>query len=286
MRTIADLIAQGIATLEQAGVSEPRAKWEWLVACRLGVGRLDWRLIASQEVPSFLDESLWRHDLERLAAGEPLAYVLGETIFHGRKIRCDRRALIPRPETEQLVEEVLYDATLWHSDFPFLADAGTGTGCIACTLAVERLQCRVIALDCRAEILALAAENCSLHGVRDRVVLMAGDWLEPLADRSLDGVISNPPYIADGEWKNLDREVRDFEPREALAGGEDGLAAIRRLAADARRCLKPGGSFWMEMGIGQGESVRRLLTSLGFQAIEIRPDWTGRPRFASARAPE
>ncbi len=285
MRTVGDLVEAGTAFLEKAGISEPRTKWEWLVTSRMGIGRLDWRLMADQFLPACFEERVWQADLARLAAGEPPAYILGEATFRGLRLFCDRRALIPRPETEQLVGEVLRDDRLWQLPHPVIADAGTGSGCIACALAKEQPRARLIALDQSRDALTLARTNMQRLGLSQRIELIASDWLAVLADHSLDAVVSNPPYVARTEWETLDPEVREFEPREALDGGEDGLEAIRRLAADARRCLKPDRSLWMEIGSNQAGAVRALLDGLEFSAVEIRADWSGRPRFVFARSP-
>lgn len=283
--TIGDLMERGVSVLMEAGVLDPRVKWEIAVTARLGMGRLDWRWRVDEPLPEGMGEAVWNTDLARLAGGEPLAYVLGEVVFRGLRLRCDRRALIPRPETEQLVGEVIADPALAAIPDPLLADAGTGSGCIACALAWEWPRARVVALDRSPGARALAAENRDRLGLTSRVAVVGGDWLSALADRSLDGVIANPPYVATAEWERLDREVRAFEPREALDGGLDGLEAIQRVATDARRCLKPGRPLWLEIGEAHADAVAAKLQILGFQAIRIRNDWSGRPRFATARAP-
>jgi len=184
----------------------------------------------------------------RLSKGEPLQYILGEAEFMGRVFLCDCRALIPRPETEQLTDWMLEDAALWQSKAPVIADVGAGSGCIVVSLALEQPEGRYIATDISTVALALARENAVRHGVSARIRFIACDLLSVALPETtfvnLDAVISNPPYVRAADWAQLERSVRDFEPRAALVGGPDGLAIIRRLMAQSFQALKPGARFF------------------------------------------
>ncbi len=280
--TLQEMLRAVESVIADAGRGDARVLAEWLVAAAAGVGRLD---VAAQGARLVDEAARARLDewAPRVARGEPLQYVLGTAPFLGRDFVCDARALIPRPETEELCERVLADETVWSHPAPTIADVGTGTGCLAVTLALERPSASVIAIDLSPEALALARANAQRFGAEDRIVWRQGDLLSGLPAQSLRAVVSNPPYIAEGEWARLDPEVRDHEPRVALIGGADGLAVIRRLVEQARHALAPGGRVWMEIGNEQGPAVRELLTAHGFADVAIRRDLAGRDRFAEAR---
>lgn len=270
--------------MEEAGVPEARLNLEWLVSRRLGIPRLELVLHGSDEIPPVPGEALDR-DVKRMCAGEPLQYVLGDAPFHGLTIKTDRRALIPRPETEWLVDQALDCAPVWEGAHPHVADVGSGTGCIALALATARPQARVTAVDVDPDALELARENRDRLGLQSRLELRLGHVLDGFAECAFDGIVSNPPYIPSTVWKNLDRHVRDYEPRRALDGGEDGLSVIRQLASQGFRCLMPGKPLWIEIGFDQGPAVSELLSVAGFERVEIRKDWDGRDRAASGWKP-
>lgn len=223
---------------------------------------------------------LLRSWMARLAAGEPVQYVAGAWDFYGREFLLTRDTLIPRPETEGLVERVI-DA--WKREGRLrgtLLDVGTGSGAIAVTLALELSAASVLATDVSPGALRVARKNARRHGVAGRVVFLCADAFSALkcGDR-FDVVISNPPYVSEGEWSSLPAEVRNFEPPGALLAGADGLAVLRRLVAEAGEYLAPRGDLWCEIGASQGESVRRLPSgSLKFAGIE--KDLAGRDRVA------
>ena len=272
------------SALASAGRGEARVLAEWLVAAAAGIGRLEVLIQGGR----LLDEATCtRLDgwVSRVARGEPLQYVLGSAPFLGREFACDARALIPRPETEELCERVLADASIWAHPAPRIADVGTGTGCLAVTLALERPGAVVTAIDVSAEALALARSNARRFDVEGGIDWRQGDLLAGVPAGSLDAVVSNPPYIAEAEWARLDTEVRDHEPRLALVGGADGLALIRRLIEQAGHVLRPGGKLWLEIGNEQGLAVRELLASRGFRAVATHRDCAGHERIAEARNP-
>lgn len=268
--------------LLDAGRDEARLKAELVVAQVVGLARMD-LLADSTRTLTDRQTAQLEYLVARVAAGEPLQYVLGEAWFWGRCFKADRRALIPRPETEELVQRVLDEVTLWARPAPVVADVGVGTGCIALTLAAERPQARVLGFDCSADALALARENEIGLGLTGRVTWRCGDLLAGVPAGSLDAVVSNPPYIAPAVIETLAVDVRDHEPRLALDGGPDGLAVVRRLVTQAACAVRPGGWLWLEIGDEQGAATRALLADSGFQDVAIHRDLSGHDRIAQAR---
>lgn len=272
-------MSDAVSRLTALQIPESPALVEFAVADTLRISRMDVRMRAADEARAE-DAAKCEEHIRRLCAGEPLAYVLGHAPFLGRSFLCDRRALIPRPETEELVERVLDDRELWGRGGPvFAADIGTGTGCIAITLALERPVAHVIGVDISPDALALARENAGRLGAG--VEWRLGDALAVIADHSLDLVVSNPPYISTAECSTLEKHVREYEPHLALDGGEDGLSIIRRLVKGAVRALKPQGRLYMEISGTQGESVRECLAAAGFDSVGIHRDLFGLTRFAT-----
>jgi len=215
---------------------------------------------------------------ERRASREPLQYVLGTQEFCGLEFVVGPEVLIPRPETELLVQFV--EEQVKNHASPRIADIGTGSGCIAVTLAHRLPSAHVYATELSHAALALAAENARRHGVSDRIVWLNGDLTEPLQSMDLEGrfaaIVSNPPYIRDADFSTLQPEVGLFEPRLALAGGPDGLDHHRRLLHDAFPYLQPGGWLIVEVGRGQTESFRHLAETRGnHYNIRIIPDEAG-----------
>jgi release factor glutamine methyltransferase len=216
--------------------------------------------------------------IARAEQGEPIQYIIGHVDFRGLEIRCDRRALIPRPETELLVEEVLKSKA--RSLTPCrIADVGTGTGCIALALLAELPNSEVFAVDISSDALALARENAQRLGLAGRFKALQKSLLAGFQESSLDIVVSNPPYILSDVCKTLARSVRDYEPKLALDGGADGLDLIRPLAEQAMRVLKPGGGLFLEIGYDQGAAVALILKPVGFQRVEIKKDYAGLDRI-------
>jgi release factor glutamine methyltransferase len=214
--------------------------------------------------------------VERRARGEPLSYVTGWTGFRLLKLRIDRRSLIPRPETEGLVELLLERVGGGR-----VADVGTGSGCIALSLATEGRYDRVIAIDRSRAALALAAVNRELVGAP--VTLVRGDLTAPLRSRSLDGLVSNPPYLTATEYSDLDTSVAGWEPRDALVSGDDGLDATIRLLHDGSRVLRSGGWIALELDVNRAATVAELARTGEWEAVEVRADLFGRERYLLAR---
>ena len=223
-------------------------------------------------------EALW----EKRLMGAPVQHLIGEWDFYGRPFRVDGRALVPRPETEILVEQALREA----GDARRVLDAGTGSGIIAITYLLERPGAVAVGLDISIDALALARQNADRHGVLPRLRLVASDWLSALstAGARFDLILSNPPYLAVGESPHLPPTVRDHDPRRALFAGDDGMVAIRHLLATAPPFLEPGGVLVFEMGFGQSEAVRsEILARPVWRFVRVEPDLEGIPRICIVR---
>ena len=217
---------------------------------------------------------------EKRLMGVPVQHLIGEWDFYGRAFRVDGRALVPRPETEILVEQALKEAPAARR----VLDAGTGSGIIAITYLLERPEASAVALDISLDALSLARENAMRHAVGPRLSLVASDWLSALGNVRFDVVLSNPPYLAIGESPHLPPTVRDHDPRRALFAGEDGLTAIRLLLATLPPYLEPGGLLVFEIGFGQSEAVRsEILARPTWRFLRIEPDLEGIPRICIAR---
>jgi release factor glutamine methyltransferase len=237
--------------------------------------------------------------IERRIAGEPIQYITGEAEFYGLPFHVNRDVLIPRPETEHLVEKVIAlaeklrlagaipDARTPSVRIPSLriVDVGTGSGAIAVALAHALPFAEIAATDISLAALAVAKSNAARNDLPDRVRFFQGDLLEPVASEHFDIVVSNPPYVPDSDRAALDVEVRDYEPAQALFACENGLQIYRRLIPAAFGVLVPGGFLALEIGYGQQESIHALLASVGFSGIEFTEDLQKIPRVAVAQHP-
>lgn len=276
--TVGAALAQARDRLDSS--PSPSLDAELLLAHALGRGRSYLHAWPEAE----LDDTMQTHVerlIERRAAGEPIAYILGSREFWSLEIEVTPDVLIPRPETEGLVEIALTELADRGIAEPTLLDVGTGSGCIALALARELPAARVAAIEASSAALAVA------HGNAQRLALgniecIAGQWLAPLAERRFDVIVSNPPYVRSDDLHLESGDVR-FEPRGALDGGPDGLDAIRVLAREAGAHLAPGGLLALEHGADQSEAVVGVLAAAGWADIETRPDLAGLPRFTLAR---
>jgi release factor glutamine methyltransferase len=269
--------AEGVAR-ENAAEATP---WEarLLLAHSVGHGR-PLALDPREELPAEV-ESLFRRLWERRVSGVPVQHLVGEWDFFGRPFRVDARALVPRPETELLVETALREAP----NAIRALDLGTGSGIVAVTWLLERAGSRVVALDASTDALALASVNARRHGVADRLELCASNWTSAIADGpSFDIALSNPPYLPLGDAPGLSVTVRNHDPAAALFSGEDGLDAIRRLLDVLPRHLAPGRPFVFEIGAGQASPLEREVAERPAWRLEkIVADLAGIPRIAVAR---
>lgn len=281
--SIADAIREGTQQLRKAGVTEPRRDAGALIANLLGQDRT---FVITHADDTLTEEhiTVLREWLNRRATGEPLQYITGRQEFFGLEFEVTKDVLIPRPETELLVETAL---ELLPKSMPSLVcDVGTGSGCIAIALLHELQKtsgARAIAIDISMPALAVAKRNSQRHGVGALIQFVAADCLSSLAAGSaiFDAIVSNPPYVKDGALASLQREVRDFEPRNALMAGDDGLAVIRRLLLDAGSLLKAGGHLLFEIGFDQDEAVTDLIDRNSWTLLNIHPDLQGIPRIVA-----
>ena len=280
--TVRKILTWTTQHFEKRGVDAPRLTTEVLLAHTLKTSRV--RLYVDLDRPLEKTElAAFRALIERRMAGEPTQYLTGVREFYNRPFKVDPRVLIPRPETELLVEAALHKLP---KDGPGAAlDVCTGSGCIAISLAAERPQATVLATDLSPDACALARENAQALKVEDRVTVLQGNLYAPLPpDTLFDVVVSNPPYIASGEIPTLSAEVRR-EPHMALDGGADGLVLIRKVIEGARRVLKPGGLLAMEIGETQGDAVKKLLQAAGYDDARVEKDLERRDRLAFGTQP-
>ncbi len=264
--------------LKEKGVENGRLDAELLLAHVLGVGRLDLYLQYDRPLRSGELES-FKALLRRRASREPLQYVVGRATFRDLDLRADPRALIPRQETEVLVQEVLDWAKAVAVPLSAL-DMGTGSGAIALSLLKEGSFRRMLATDSSSDALKLARENARDLGLEERVEFRLGGGFEPVhPGERFDVIVSNPPYIPEGDMPSLQPEVRDWEPRGALSAGPEGLDVLLPLVSRAPAFLEAGGLLAVEIGEGQGVEVVRAMEETGaFGSIRIRPDLAGRER--------
>lgn len=284
MSTISDILSDAVPALASAGVDSPRLDAELLLAHVLGAARGWLWAHPEADVPA---EAQARFDqlLARRLRREPLAYLLGEREFYGRPFFVTPDVLVPRPETELLVEAVARWAC--SRGEAKIADIGTGSGAIAVTLAMELPEARLFAVDLSAGALAMARRNAERHGVAERIVFLLGDLLAPLrgAGETLDAIVANLPYIAEETYRTLMPEVRDYEPELALRAGDGGLALIRRLIDNAPPLLVPKGLLGLEVGAGQAEAVCALLDAAGWRDVQVIRDYGDIPRHVLAVSP-
>ncbi len=275
--TVIEAIQLGSSRLEHAGVESPRVNAELLVADVLRVRRLALHLDSRRELTAE-QAGAYEAGLRRREAREPVQHILETAEFYGREFRVNRHVLVPRPETELLAEWALQTIAASSVEAPCLLDFGTGSGCLAITLALERSTASVHAVDVSEEALAVAKGNAAT--LKAPVTFHLGDGFAALpAGLKFDGIVSNPPYIPSQEIAGLDPEVRDHDPLLALDGGADGLGFYRRLAVEAPGFLKDGGWLAMEFGAGQAADLLRLFGETPWSGAEVRWDDTGRERM-------
>lgn len=286
METVEQAYRLGARYLEQQGVESPNFISELLLRAVLEWDRTG--LFIRFREP-LLPESARRFALwlKQKAEGVPVQYLIGEQEFFGRSFLVESSVLIPRPETEGLVEAVLQEADrIWGGKPVTAVDVGTGSGAIAVTLAAERSHWEIYAVDRSPEALRVAQENGVRNGTGDRIHWLRGDWLGPLLEREIqvDVVVSNPPYIPTGTIPRLDVEVKDHEPRMALDGGKDGMDPYRSLVRETPKVLKTPGLVAFEVGVGQQDTVGNVLKQgLRGARVDCLPDLAGRPRVLLAQ---
>lgn len=274
---IAEALKEASRILQNAGVPEARREAGSLLSFVIAKDRT---FLISHAEDQLDEHSLdqFRQTIERRAAGEPLQYIIGVQDFFGRQFRVTPDVLIPRPETELLIEAAL---EMVGNASPFICDIGTGSGCIALTLLCEISEARGVAVDKSPAALEIARLNAGDLSVADRAVFVVSDCFEALDSREyqFDLIASNPPYVSAGVLPGLQREVRDHEPLVALSPGSDGLSMIRQLLHDAPAFLKQNGHMIMEIGFDQGERVQKLVDDSVWRLVDLQPDLQGIPRI-------
>ena len=279
-----ECVDRGTALLAEGPHSErARRDAELLLLHCIGKNKA-WLLAHGSEefsAPASID---YRALIDRRLRGEPIQYITGECEFFGLPFTVTPDVLIPRPDTEHLVEKALELArAIQH---PRIVDVGTGSGAIAVTLAHELPTAEITAIDLSEAALRVARGNATRNGVEDRVRLLGGDLLAPVAGERFDLVVSNPPYVPETDRALSSVEVREFEPALALFGGEDGLAVHRQLVPAAHEALVSGGFIAIEMGFSQADAIEELLRAAGFVDVGLTSDLQGIPRVAAARRRE
>ncbi len=281
-----ETITKSSGFLESKGVPDAAVAAELLAARLLRTGRGTLAAHLEKEAGEKYLEAM-RRGLARLAKGEPVQYVIGEWDFRHLTLKCDRRALIPRPETEELVTRVLAHLkrmqTDGRSDPPLVVDVGTGTGAIILSLAQEfGGEAAFLGTDVSEDAIALAKENAERCGLSGRVKFAVADGLDDFDEpECVDVIVSNPPYIESAVCETLDPRVRDYEPRLALDGGVSGLDFYDRYLGDALNVLKPGGAVFFEIGEAHGSALAKLMADYGFSQVKIEKDFAGHDRYAS-----
>jgi release factor glutamine methyltransferase len=275
--TLADLLPWAVQTLAQGGIERAEFEMQLLLAMSLGVSRVT-VITGSYPVP---DEAQLQDFARRVWARAhhmPLAYLRGDQEFYGLPFRVTPAVLIPRPETEMLVDVAIrdYRRAVSGLEGPFtIADVGTGSGCIPIAILAHCPLARAVAYDISPLALAVARWNAATNGVADRLRFVQGDRLTAAQGGRYDLIVSNPPYIPTVEIASLQSEVRDYEPPIALDGGPDGQECYPGIVAGAGRALKPEGRLYVEVGQGQAQAVAEIFRVAGLQAIQIMPDLAG-----------
>ncbi len=286
MLSVLEIIKKTTDFFASKGVESARLNAELLIGHALGLKRMQLylqfeRLLAEPELEKI------RPLVRRRAQREPLQYIMGETEWSGLKLKTDKRALIPRPETELLMEFAVKEAKELPVALTRILDLGTGTGAIALALAKEFPEAKVVAVDASDDALALAKENGTALGLSERVMFLKSDWFSAVpepksAEERFGLIVSNPPYLTEAEVKEAEPEVKDFEPVSALMAPDAGAADLRRIIAGAPRFIADGGVLALETGIAQHAELLSACEAAGFARSESRQDLTGRDRFVMA----
>ena len=283
--TVLEAIQKSAEFLGKRGVESPRLQTELLLAHLLKMPRMKLYLNFDR-VLTVPETAALRELIKRRGLREPLQHITGATSFCGYEMTVNRHVLVPRPETELLAEAGWQFLATRPPESVTALDLCTGSGCIAIALAAKCPSATVVATDISAEALSLARQNATANGVAERIEFSAGDGFTALAaaaTRAFDLIASNPPYIPSGEIATLDPEVRDFDPRLALDGGDDGLSFYRRLAAAAAEFLRPAGKIMLEFGDGQADAIKNIFESEKWIVEAVLADYSHRARILVAR---
>ena len=280
MSSLADKLAEAVPILRRSGVAEPRREASSLLS--LAVGRDRTFLITHPEY------ALQPHEIEsfdnlvkRRASREPFQYLAGTTEFYGLEFIVTPDVLIPRPETEMVVERTI--AILGGHSHPLFCEVGIGSGCIAISVLHDLERTKACGLDISPAALAVARRNAEINGVSDRLELCESDVFSALGDERFDLILSNPPYVPDDDLAGLQPEVRDFEPHVALFGGPEGLSVITQVVDGAHRFLKQQGHLLLEIGFGQSDRVASMFDASLWKRPTVHSDFQGIPRLVEAK---
>lgn len=282
MLTLLEIVKRTTDFFTKHGIESARLNAELVIAHALGMNRMKIYLQFERPLAEKELESI-RPLVKRRAQREPLAYVLGTAPFGDLTLRVDRRVLVPRPETEQLLE-IIKD-TLAATPPVCILDLGTGSGALALGLARNHAAARVVAVDASADALALAQENATACALAGRVEFRRSDWFAAIrAEEKFDVIVANPPYLTEAEWAGAQPEVRDHEPKQALVAADAGCADLLKIIAAAPRHLAPGGWLFLETGVDQHPRLLEALAAAGLVDGRSMQDWSERPRFVAAMA--
>ena len=283
MLTLLEIVKRTADFFDKRGVEQPRLNAELVIGHVLELDRMQLylqfeRLMTDAELADV------RGRVRRRGAREPLQYVLGTTAFHDLVLKIDQRVLVPRPETEQLIERICERT----EPGPMrIIDLGTGSGAIALALAQVFPNAVVVGVDSSLEALEVARANAHSNSLDDRVEFVESDWFDRVdPSERFDLIVSNPPYLSEREWSEAPPEVREYEPRSALVADDDGYAALEVILGAARDRIDPGGRLFLETGMDQHARLVTRALALGYEEIESLQDWSGRDRFLVASLPE
>jgi len=278
---INDLVQGARSRLIDAGISANLATLDAELLARQVLGWDQARFLIGRDEPASSAFLLnYEHFVARRLRREPISYIIGTREFWGLEFQVTPDVLIPRPETELIVEEALdRRAIIEAAPDPLVIDVGTGSGILAVVLAKEFPRARVIATDISSRAIAVAKRNAARHEVGDRITFVETSFLDGIDDKA-DLIVSNPPYVPDPSGPALTPEVRDYEPPEAVFAGDDGLEGLKRVIGDSARLLKPNGTLIVEFGYGQEDAVAEIVTAASLAMSGVRNDLQGIPRTA------
>ena len=279
MTSIAEALRYAQDILSDNGIAEPRRESVSLLARTLEKDKT-FLYAHPEDALSYDEKTLFESYLNRRAAREPFQYITGVQEFYGLDFEVTPDVLIPRPETEMVVEQAL--AILSDHDAPTFCEIGAGSGCISISILHAMPAARAVAVDVSSAALEVTRRNAQRHSVDGRLELIESDVFGRLGDESFDAIVSNPPYVPVRDFAGLQAEVRDFEPHLALTDGSDGLSIIRRIIRDSPRFLRPGGHLLMEIGFDQSEKVAPMFDQAVWLMPNFLPDLQGIPRLVSA----
>lgn len=279
MKSLLEVIKLSTDHLQNHGLANARREAQDILSGVLGIPRLQLYLEFDRPLND-KELSECREQLRRRASGEPLAYIQGEVEFYDCTLKVTSDVLIPRPETEILVDRIAQELANEPLEGRVLWDLCCGSGCIGIALKKKFPQLNIVLSDLSEEALSVASTNAEENQVE--VTLLQGDLLAPFTGQKAHYMVCNPPYISEEEYATLDPQVRDFEPKQALLAESEGLAFYHRLATELPSHLHPGGKVWLEIGFQQGDALKEIFNTSEWQNVQVTPDWAGHDRFLEA----